>query len=198
MSHGNNFRSLPSGMGGIFRRLLDYNQYAVTTLDSLHRLTHDGMVFNATGKVTTLANGATLVFLMSVPADVYTHMNRATFTFGKGDVDIVTRKDVVTSSDGTPLGAAPNANETSSNTAGLLLYSAPTITDAGTVLHTGWAPPTATGVGQGTSVGIMGISQGEEWVMKPSTKYTMSITNNSGEAIAFSYDMLFYEVSYVD
>ena len=197
MSHGKNFVSLPSGLGGEARKLLDYHQHAVTAIDSLHRLVHDGMVFNATGKVATLANGATDVFLMSVPAGVYPHMNRATFNFGLGDVDVVTRKDVVTSADGSVV-AAPNTNQNSSNTAQMVLTSAPTITDAGTVLHTTWATPTATGTGIHTNTGISGVTPGEEWVMEANTKYSMSITNNSGSTIAYSYDLLFYEVSYVE
>lgn len=198
MAHGNNYRSLPAGQAGYSRKLLDSHAHALTTITELHRLVHDGMVFNATGKVAALANAATATFLMVVPDGVYPHMNRATFNFGKGDVDIITRNNVVTSADGTPLGAIPNTNENSDNTAGLLMYSAPTITDVGDVLHTGWAIPTATGTGIHTSSGIMGISQGEEWVMKPNSKYTMSVTNNSGEEIAFSYDMLFYELTYTD
>ena len=69
------------------------------------------------------------------------------------------------------------------------------MTDVGDLLHTTWAVPTSTGVGQ-THSGLANLDQGEEWILKPNTLYLVRITNNSGSVIDMSFDMLWYELTY--
>lgn len=167
--------------------------HAVTTSDALHRLTHDGMVFHASGKVLAWADEAVNDFLFAVPASVSPHIHSVQLNFGRGDVDLVAYKDTLVSANGGAL-TSNNANQNSIITPDLILYGGPTVTDPGTVLHTIWTPPTAAGIGQSTT-GVVG-EQGEEWILKPSTNYLFRITNNSGAVMDFAYEISWFEPSY--
>lgn len=170
---------------------LDPRSGHLAVIDTGHAHAHAGYMFHASGKVATIANLATQLFHMRVPADTYPHWNRVRLTFGDGNIDIATYENSIVDVLGTPI-VPKNTNRNSSNTAGMTLYAGTTFTDLGDNLHELWAPPTAT---QGAHVvGISDVSNGEEWIMAPLTDYAMSITNNSGGAIAYSWEMLFYEI----
>jgi hypothetical protein len=153
------------------------------------------MIFNWTGKGLALANEGVVDFLLVTGAKPI-HMNRVSFFFGRGDIDMVNYSGVTTSANGSDVSSTiKNVNEESTNTdSTLTVFTGPTVTDIGTLIHTAWAPPTATGQGQ-THSGT-GIDSGEEWVLKPNTKYLWRITNNSGVEIDYAWDNLFYDLSY--
>jgi len=176
------------------RRMADGYVHALTTIDGLHRMAHDGMVFHASGKVTGMINANVDEFLVAVPAVTFPHFQRFRITAGRGDIDVQVYEGTTTSADGTPI-TTQNTNRNSTNTPSTVLTSAPTITDDGTLVHTSWMPPTGTGTGQSAN-GLVGETNGEEWILKPATKYLVRITNNSGATIDYAYEMLWYEVSY--
>lgn len=170
--------------------------HAVTTIDELHRMTHDGFVYHVSGKVTGMIDANVDDFLLAIPKGAYPHFQRLQITAGRGDIDMAVYEGTTTSADGTPIGSL-NVNRNSPNVAETILTSAPTVSALGTLIHTQWVPPTATGVGQSPS-GIIGETNGEEWVLAPDTKYLIRITNNSGATIAYRYELLWYEIGYKD
>ena len=153
------------------------------------------MVFHASGKVTGMIDANVDDFLITVPALSFPHFQRMRIFAGRGDMDINVYEGATTSADGGAV-ASQNTNRNSSNTPSLVLTSAPTVTDAGTLVHTSWLPPTSAGQGQSGATGLSGETNGEEWVLQPSTKYLIRITNNSGATIDYAYEMLWYEIGY--
>jgi hypothetical protein len=176
-------------------RAMDPFSHALTTLDEIHRLTHDGFVYHTSGKVTGMINANVDDFLLSVPAVTFPHFQRLQITAGEGDIDMLVYEGTTTSADGAAVSVF-NVNRNSSNTPDTVLTTGPTVTDVGTLIHTQWIPPSATGVGQ-SPAGVVGETNGEEWVLKPSTKYLVRITNNSGSTISYRYEMLWYEIDYI-
>lgn len=177
------------------QRAMDPYVHASTTIEALHRMTHDGFVFHASGKVTGMIDDNVDDFLISVPAGTFPHFQRFRMFMGRGDVDVLVYEGTTTSADGGAI-TTNNTNRTSTNTPGVDLFSAPTVTDVGTLVHTSWLPPTSAGQGQSGATGISGETNGEEWVLAPSTKYLIRITNLSGATIDYAYEMLWYEVGY--
>jgi len=175
-------------------RKFDPFVHAVTTITSPHRMAHDGFMFHASGKVTGMVDSNVDEFLLVTAAGNFPHLQRMRFDFGRGDIDVQAYEGATTSNDGTPI-VIHNTNRNSSHTADLSFNSAPTLTGDGTLIHTTWAPPTANGVGQ-SAQGVSNIEAGEEWILQPSTKYLIRVTNNSGGTISYRWELLFYEVGY--
>jgi hypothetical protein len=152
------------------------------------------MFYQTSGKQTAFANGATLDFLLAVPAGTYPHVQTMILTFGRGDIDFVAYEDTTVSANGSAL-TLQNVNRTSSNTPSLALYASPTVTDPGTQIFELWVPPTTTGTGQSAN-GIAGIGQGSEWILNDDRNYLVRITNNSGVSVDWSYEFSWYEIDY--
>ena len=176
-------------------RSFDPLVHAKTTIQNQHRMAHEGFMYHASGKQTGLANAASASFLLAVPAGIYPHIQRVELNLEAGDVDMVMRENVVTSADGGAISVL-NVNRNSALTASAVVTGSPTITTPGDIFHTLWVPPTGTGIG--TQEGVLDVNQGEEWILEPSTKYSFTITNNSGAAIDYSYEFVWYEVGYDD
>ena len=189
----NNFRSIVDHEASKF----DPETRAVSTLNSLHRLAHEGFVSHVSGKIIGLVDTGVQDFLLAVPdvEDIDPNMNRISFTLGRGDVDIVFYEGTTTSADGAVLPQF-NVNRASTNTSQTVITSGPTVTGVGTVIHTAWVPPTATGTGQSGGGIVGGDSSGEEWLLAPNTKYLVRLTNNSGVAIDLRYEFLWYEIQW--
>lgn len=176
------------------KRKFDRFAHAATSMDHVHRLNHDGMVFHSSGKVTGMIDENVDDFLLVVPTFTYPHLQTFNLTFGAGDIDILVYEGATASADGTPV--TPFAtNRNSSQDAALVINQSPTVTDEGTLVHTGWLPPTATGVGQSPD-GIVGPGPGEEWILAPETKYLVRLTNNSGGTVDYRFEALWYELDY--
>ena len=175
-------------------RKFDLYAHAVTTITEPHRMAHDGFMFHASGKVTGMIDANVDEFLLVTAAGNFPHIQRMRLDLGGGDVDIQSYEGATASNDGTPI-TTFNTNRNSSNTADMVLNSAPTLTGDGSLVHTTWAPPTANGVGQ-SAQGVSNIEAGEEWILKPGTKYLIRITNNSGGTIDYRWELLWYEIGY--
>lgn len=162
------------------------------TITEPHALIHDGVVYHMSQKLTGIVNGASVDFLLKVPALTYPHIHKMRAAVGSGDVDFYSYEGTTVSADGTPI-TTDNLNRNSSNTASMLMFGSPTVTDVGTEIHNLWIPPTAAGVGQ-TQNGVSDAEAGEEWILKPSTNYLHRMTNNSGATISAWVEIMFYEL----
>lgn len=165
--------------------------HGVTVISSNHRHVHDGSFFHATYRHASLANLATLDILGVAPAGCYPHMQGMYVSLGNAPCDIKNYKDATTSADGTTISSF-NRNLNSSSTAEYLFYHTPTVTDVGTLIHDRYVPSP----NKDKDAGIITPDLGEEWLLKPSTKYLTRITNNSGGAIQLTFEVLWYEVPY--
>lgn len=174
----------------------DPHAHAVTIIEEMHRLTHDGMVFHTSGKVTGMVDSNVDDFLIVTAAGNFPHFQRLRFFFGRGDIDIQVYDGTAVSANGSELTNVFNTNRNSANVPDMKLYTGPTVTGVGTLMHTSWIVPTPVSVGASKSVGIVGETNGEEWVLAPSTNYLIRITNNSGATVSYAYEALWYELSY--
>jgi hypothetical protein len=174
-------------------RKFDQFAHALTVIQEQHRVSHDGFMYHASGKVLALGNGATQDFLMAVPAGTFPHLQRFSLNTGRGDIDVLVYEATTTSADGSANGEM-NVNRNSSNTPDNVLTLGPTVTGVGTLIHTNWIPPTGSGVG--SAAGVLDVQLGEEWILKPSTKYLFRVTNESGGAIDLRYEFVWYELNY--
>jgi hypothetical protein len=177
------------------RRKFAPDVHAVTTMPHLHRVGHDGFLYHASGKVTGMVDTNVDDFLIVTPASPEVNFSSVGLKVGEGDVDIQVYEDTTVSAAGSAL-TELNTNRNSSNTPGTVLTFGPTVTGVGTLIHTDWIPPTATGIGA-TPGGASTIGgKGEEWILKPSSNYMIRITNNSGATIAYQWEMAWYEPDY--
>lgn len=167
--------------------------HAVTTITEEHRLTHDGMVYHASGREAVVANLASLDLLFAIPALVFPHMRKLVLNLGDGPCDVLFYEGVTTSDDGSAL-LTYNRNRNSSRAPGTVLTKAPTVTDLGTLIHDRYVGDPG---GQGANqIGANSAALGEEWVGAPSTKYLLRVTNNSGGNIIINFEMMWYEIAY--
>jgi len=178
----------------VFESAFDDEVHSLAVIDEQHRMNHAGFMFHTSGKVIGMVDANVDDFLL-VTGDIHPHIQLLNFDFGAGDIDIVSYEDTTTSNDGTPITALLNTNRNSSITPLLTMFSAPTVTGVGTLLHTAWMPPVGTGIGQSAS-GISGGGNGEEWELKPNSKYMIRITNNSGSTIDYRYELRWYEPNF--
>ena len=174
-------------------RSWDRYVHARTVMDHEHRMVHEGFAFHCVDRIASLGNGASLDWLISVPAGTFPHMTSFQFQLEAGDCDVETYEGVTTSANGTLL-TRHNRNRNSPITPGTVMYGGPTITDIGTLIHDRYIPPTGGGVG--SSAGTLSPNFGEEWILKPATKYVVRLTNNSGGAIQVAGEALWYEPGY--
>jgi len=183
-------------MSNLTNRILEQSfdpvTHSLSVTDQVHRMNHLGMMFHASGKVTGMVDTNVDEFMFITGAKAV-HFQRLHFDFGRGDIDILSYEDTLVSGNGSDLTSLIfNQNRESTTTPLLAMYGAPTVTDVGTLLHTSWIPPTGTGTGQSAD-GISGGGNGEEWLLKPNSKYLIRITNNSGATIDYRWEIVFYE-----
>lgn len=192
---GDNFRGSTSDER---LRSWDSKSHAMTTIDLGHRLNHDGFTYSGTYKGTGLVNGGVMYVLMQVPAGSEPHLARTSISVGNGDVDIHAFENTTFSAAGTVIPAI-NTNRAlaADNTAAMIVTHSPTITAPGDELHVGWIPPTPVGQGQ-TASGAADVQAGEEWILKGGVDYAWSVTNNSGETIDVSLDVVWFEINYTE
>ena len=175
------------------RKAYDDFSHAITTIDSGNRNIHEGFSYHATGRVASLANGASIEALIVTGAFCYPHINSALFTLADSPADIATYKDTTVSANGTEI-VSWNRNLNSSNTAGCKIYTGPTITADGEQIHDRFIPDNGgTGI---NDVGTISPNFGEEWILTPSSNFLIRLTNNSGGAITVTFEMLWYELGY--
>ena len=184
---------MSSLLNTIAQAAYDFETQAFSVEDTTHRMNHEGFMHHASGKVTGMLDAGVHDFLISVGASP-AHLQNTDFSFGRGDIDVQIYEGTTTSADGSALSLF-NTNRNSSKTPLTAVYTGPTVSAAGTLIHTAWIPPTATGTGLSANGFVQG-GTGEEWELQPSTKYLVRLTNNSGATIDFRHEWLFYEIDF--
>jgi len=174
-------------------RRRDTISFADTVIQEEHRMIHDGFMFHLSGKVTGMVDTNVDDYLIIV-GDEEAHLDDIVIGAGRGDIDILMYEGTTVSANGSAL-TPFNQNRESANTPNSAVYTGPTVTGVGTLIHTAWLPPTGTGTGLSAN-GVAGPSNGEEWMLAPNTNYLIRITNNSGATIAYRYEFRWYELDY--
>lgn len=162
-----------------------------------HLLIHQGKVFHWAQKVTGITNGSQAQFLLKTAVGNYPHIHRFRLNAGDGDIDVNMYEDTTTSADGTLLTNAFNLNRNSIITPDLELFSGPTVTADGTLVHQLWIPPSGGSAGGGpggSAVGVSNAEAGEEWILKPDSNYMFELDNSSGGTITAWFELFWYEL----
>lgn len=205
MTFGKNWRTFPPDIPGWALRLFDPHAHALTTISEMHRLIHDGMFYDVSGIVASLASGASLDICMRFDAGVVGHMTQMEYSVEDAPCDIFFYEDCVyTPATGTPVNMR-NHNRVAGtgtpgdNPSGMEMVESPTVTDVGTLIHSRYVP-SAGGVG-GLASGSMVAGENAEWIVgnpTQATHYLWRVTNNSGVAIKLSYHFNGYALAYED
>ena len=180
-----NFRSNPGDEEG---RKFDPFSHSVTTIDENHRMIHDGFWFELFQEDVALLNGASVEVLLSVPAGTFPHFQELELDTDGGPVRVFLYENTVTSADGSEL-TWINKNRNSNNTPDTQVFVSPTITADGDLLKRKAAPNSG-------PLTVFNQSQGGEWVLAPSTKYLIRITNASGATREVNITIALYEIGY--
>lgn len=175
-----------------FRRAFDQYAHALTVISEPHRLVHDGMYYNATGKV-NVGIGANLDILMQFPAGVVGHMTLVEFQMEDGPVDIALYENTTFSAAGTAVNVK-NHNRLSTRTAGITMTHTPTITGVGDVVTQRYIP--AGGGPPGQEAGTLVRGEDSEWILGNGVDYLWRLTNNSGVAIDVGFHLDGYILDY--
>lgn len=183
---GLGFRTNP---GDEERYKFDRYAHAATMIAETHRMVHDGMFFHFDRRVAGIVNGASSDILLAVPAGVFPHLNTTLITTDTGGVDVKFYEGTTTSADGTAVSTF-NRNRNSTNTPSTVITHTPTVTGVGTLIHDALIPAPA------KDAGLISAAVNEEWVLKPSTKYLLRVTNNSGGNVEVVFDVAWYEIGY--
>jgi hypothetical protein len=159
---------------------------SVKTIAYEHSRTHDGKAFLLNGSY-SLANGATAYVLADNPAANYAHLRSFVVTCTSAPMSVELYEGCTVSANGTSKNGN-NMNRNSVTTPNLQTYTGPTVTADGTLLEYTLIP------GAKQSGGSADIGAEVEWILKPSTKYALKITNSSGATVTYSLKMFWYEM----
>lgn len=167
----------------------DYHIPHVVNINIEHQYVHEGKLFQLSGQIASIAAAAT-VYFHGLTDSATTHFRAAALVIDGAPADVVFYEDADITANGTPV-TAYNKNRNSLTTPTLQVFSAPTIGGGGvgTPLEYGLIPVT----GPGNAGGAAALFE-SEWVLKPSTSYLISITNNDTVAIKVNYNFIWYEV----
>ena len=160
---------------------------AYTVIQEQHRMAHDGFMFHSAGVSLDLADAGTFEILLVTPANTYPHIQKIKFFLEDSPATIELFEGVTASADGAA-DNTQNVNRNSPLTPGSVVTTGPTVTDDGTLLTTKLLS------GTGKDSGQIGDTLGEEWILKPSTKYLVRLTNLSAGIIDLSWELSFYEI----
>lgn len=202
MAFGKNWRipgNNPSEVNRELAKCFDPHAHAITVVSEAHRLIHDAMYFDASGIHTGIADSASLDILFKFPAGSIGHMTVVEFALDDAPCQATLYENVVTSADGTPARIRNHNRVSGSDTSPTTMFTGPTITDIGDILHERYIPsPGATG---GQAAGSLVTGEDAEWVLGSptvATEYMWRMTNNSGGAITIGFHMNGYGLSYED
>ena len=175
-----------------------YDNYvsALTVITEPHRMIHDGMFFDASQIVASVANGANLDILLKFPAGAIGHLLLVEFTLQDAPCDIFFYEDTTVSADGAAVNVRNhNRVGTPNDSSNAEVFTGPTVTDVGTLLHERFIPDAG---GQGNqAAGLLVAGEDAEWVLGHPTEamnYMWRLTNNSGGAIKASFHFNGYEI----
>lgn len=160
---------------------------AVGVIEQEHLKIHQGKGFTLAVRLTIANVGGTYEFLGVVPAFVFPHFRNIIVASDGGPFDMDFYEAPTYSATGSA--ATPfNNNRNSANTAGLLVYDTPTLTDDGTLLEAILIPGTK-------QTGALGSEGSNEWNLKQGEDYMIRVTNNTVGAgtSRFTINMFWYE-----
>jgi hypothetical protein len=159
---------------------------SIPTITHQHAQIHQGNGFTHADIHPALAADTTETHLM-ITGDDPVHLRSFNIQTTAAPCTVEYFEDVVTTDDGDLLGAGNN-NRTSDNTPTMMLYQNPVITDIGNPIGKSLIPSVAQKGGNG-----LDIITGGEWILKPNTKYSYGVTNNTNQEIDFSTVIFWYE-----
>jgi len=166
---------------------IDEFSHAVGVIEQEHLKIHQGKGFTLATRLTISNVGGTHEFLGVVPAFVYPHFRKITVASDGAPFDVDFYEAPIYSATGSS--ATPfNNNRNSSNTAGLVVYDTPTLTDDGVLLEAILIPGSK-------QIGALGTEGSNEWNLKQGEDYMIRITNNTVGAgtSRFTINMFWYE-----
>jgi len=169
---------------------------AATIITSLHRKIHDGLVFDASGFVSAVADGASFDILFRFPAGEVGHLFGLEYSLQDGGGRFYFYEGTTTSDDGTAVNIRNHNRLIGIDTQTAAVTRDPVVTDVGTELHTRYIPQDTTGGGGQKAAGTSVFNQDEEWVMgHPTleTTYMWRYTNNSGGTVDLSFHFNGYQ-----
>jgi hypothetical protein len=159
---------------------------AMVSIEVIHHEVHEGEMFYAEHVNTNVANAVSLDILITTGAK-YDHI---VFNLGVGGQTLVYLYEGPNASGGTSV-PIYNMNRPSANAPLSIVTHTPSVVATGSValvngrlLAGGTSPQTRVGAG---------VRAGTEFILKPSTKYLIRATNNSGAGIAINIALEFYE-----
>jgi len=159
---------------------------AALVMDTVHHEVHEGEMFHAEHTNASVSNGASVDVLLVTGAKEA----HSTWEVFAGGLVAVTLYEAAVATAGTAL-TVYNMNRRSIKAPVATLSHTPTgITTGSVTLVNGRILPG--GNSPQTRVGG-GIRSGAEWILLPSTKYLMRVTNGSGAAIAINVVLEWYE-----
>lgn len=174
---------------------LDALVKSIPTTDTFHHLGHEGMVFIHGERHDGIANGASHDMLIRVPAGNAGRQVHFRFHYtakantGTLDADVTLYEGITVSADGTPEVMA-STNDAVVKTTGVLMFSAPTVTDLGNYK----AGAAMFGEKKSASSEEQVVP---EWVLAPdgnnARDYLMRLTNNSGGTLDMIHALFFYD-----
>ncbi len=155
-------------------------------IDFVHYKIHRGQVFLASTYNTIASGGTSEIYLLTGAKD--THIVAEVNASGSAKVTLY--EGVTTSVNGTTL-TAYNLYRNSANSCGAVLFVGPTWSTKSEIVI--FQDYIAGGDSQQTRVGGMGRIE-SEFILKPSTKYILRLTNLAGATNTASVNAEFYEL----
>ncbi len=174
------------------QRKFDPFSHAVTSNDEESRMTHDGFLFFSGYNFPSVADQASVDVLVQAGPKP-THIRRLNNSATQGPLTIDIYEGTTFSAAGTVV-PSQNANRRSSNTADLILSTAPTITDVGTLV-------TSIRLLADTPIFLSSVFQSSaglvnEIILAADTDYLVRITNEAGLAVEVDGSVIWYEIGY--
>lgn len=158
----------------------------LVTIDTVHSRIHQGIFYTANALDLTLADNASITFLIRTADNQGAHANP--LGIAGGDAELTFFEAPTVTGAGTPLSTI-NKNRFSSNEAKTLVFLTPSLSADGLELDDHLI---VGGVGPVQSVGGSGGFE-NEWILKTDTEYVLRITNRSGAPQPVHLQLDFYE-----
>ena len=171
--------------------LFDFSDKSVSTITFQHNQIHKGNGFTHADIHSALAADATEKHLI-VTGDDEIHLRSFNIQTTAAPCTVEYFENVITSNDGDLLGIGNN-NRTSDKETTVSLYQNPTIADVGDPIGKSLIPTVSNKGGNG-----LDIITGGEWILKPNTKYSYGIINNTNQTIDFSTVLFLLEPQFGD
>jgi hypothetical protein len=171
----------PTGVGGPFLQERVTNGFSVITTD--HGFIHEGIAYTLSGTATV---DTTYSLAFTTPADNYLHFKPlgVSSTGGPVTVTIVEGATFVGGSDATPRNRNRLYADASATTCKVGVTPS-----GGTVIFTGIIPSTTSG---NQRIGATSEAA-EEWVLKQSTVYIMTLSEAATGTVLCGYELFWYE-----